>query len=86
MKAYAQVVPELASLLDHMDRKSPILVITTTDSKVDSFLPFQLQPEYGCVVLGFFDVKSVEVSDGSLPFETFLTFPETLAQLGVVRK
>jgi hypothetical protein len=61
VKIYAQVVPELASLLDHMERKSPILVISTTDGSMDSVLPFQLPPEYGCVVLGFFDVESVEV-------------------------
>ena len=60
-KAYAQVVPELGSLLDHMERKEPVLVISTTDSSVDSVLPFQLPPKYGCVVLGFFNVESVEV-------------------------
>lgn len=58
---HAQVVPELASLLDHMERKSPMLIISTTDAGMESFLPFQLPPEYGCVVLGFFDVESVEV-------------------------
>ena len=61
VKAYAQAVPELASLLDHMERKSPILIISSTDASMDSVLPFQLPSEYGCVVLGFFDVKSVEV-------------------------
>ena len=60
-KVHAQVVPELASLLDHMERKSSILVISTTDTNMDSVLPFQLPSEYGCVVLGFFDVESVEV-------------------------
>jgi hypothetical protein len=55
---YAQVVPELASLLDHMERKSPILVISTTDAGMESFLPFQLPSEYGCVVLGFFDIET----------------------------
>ena len=61
VKTYAQVIPELASLLDHMERKSPMLVISTTDASMDSVLPFQLPSEYGCVVLGFFDVESVEV-------------------------
>lgn len=61
VKIYAQVIPELASLLDHMERKSPMLVISTTDASMESVLPFQLPPEYGCVVLGFFDVESVEV-------------------------
>ncbi|KAF9645623.1 hypothetical protein BDM02DRAFT_492334 [Thelephora ganbajun] len=61
IKVYAQVVPELASLVDHMERKSPILVISTTDTSMDSVLPFQLPSGYGCVVLGFFDVESVEV-------------------------
>lgn len=61
-KMYAQVVPELASLLDHMERKSPMLVISAMDAGMDSFLPFQLPSEYGCVVLGFFDVENVEVS------------------------
>lgn len=65
-KIYAQVIPELASLLDHMERKDPILVISTTDVRMDSVLPFQLPPEYGCVVLGFFDVEDVEV--GSVLF------------------
>lgn len=60
---YAQVVPELASLLDHMERKDPVLVISTTDAKMDSVLPFQLPPENEFVVLGFFDVESVEVGD-----------------------
>lgn len=60
-KVHAQVVPELASLLDHMERKSSMLVISTTDASMDSVLPFQLPSEYGCVVLGFFDVESVEV-------------------------
>lgn len=60
-KECAQVVPELASLLDHMKRKSPVLVISTTDAGMESFLPFQLPSEYGCVVLGFFDIQSVEV-------------------------
>ena len=60
-KIHAQVVPELASLLDHMERKSSMLVISTTDASMDSVLPFQLPSEYGCVVLGFFDVESVEV-------------------------
>ena len=68
VKMYAQVVPELASLLDHMERKSPMLVISTTDASMGSFLPFQLPPEYGCVVLGFFDVESVEVGDIILAF------------------
>lgn len=61
IKMYAQVIPELASLLGHMERKSPILIISTTDASVNSFLPFQLPSGYGCVVLGFFDVESVEV-------------------------
>ena len=65
VKMYAQVVPELASLLDHMERKSPVLVISTTDEGVDTFLPFQLPSEYGCVVLGFFNVESVEVGSAS---------------------
>jgi len=60
-KMYAHVVPELASLLDHMERKSSMLVISTTDASMDSALPFQLPSEYGCVVLGFFDIESVEV-------------------------
>jgi hypothetical protein len=60
-KMYAQVVPELASLLDHMERKDPILVISTTGASMDTVLPFQLPPEYGCVVLGFFHVEGVEV-------------------------
>jgi len=60
-KIHAQVVPELASLLDHMERKSSMLVILTTDASMDSVLPFQLPSGYGCVVLGFFDVESVEV-------------------------
>ena len=60
-RVHAQVVPELASLLDHMERKSSMLVISTTDASMDSVLPFQLPSEYGCVVLGFFDVESVEV-------------------------
>lgn len=64
-KMYAQVVPELASLLDHMERKSPVLVISTTDEGMNSFLPFQLPSEYGCVVLGFFDVESLEVGNTS---------------------
>jgi len=68
-KEYAQVVPELASLLEHMERKSPMLVISTTDTGMESFLPFQLPSEYGCVVLGFFDVQSVEVG---VAFPTFL--------------
>ena len=59
-KAYAHVVPELASLLDHMERRDPLLVISTTDANMDSVLPFQLPSEYGCVVLGFFDVERVE--------------------------
>ena len=71
IKVYAQVIPELASLLDHMERKSPILVISTMDASMDSFLPFQLPSEYGCVVLGFFDVESVEVSSA---FPTTLRF------------
>lgn len=62
-KMYAQVVPELASLLDHMERKDPILVISATDASTDPVLPFQLPTEYGCVVLGFFDVESVEVGN-----------------------
>ena len=65
-KMYAQVVPELASLLDHMERKSPMLIISTTDAGMESFLPFQLPSEYGCVVLGFFDVESVEVGGAFL--------------------
>lgn len=68
-KEYAQVIPELASLLDHMTRGSPVLVISTTDADMESFLPFQLPSEYGCVVLGFFDVQSVEVGSA---FPTFL--------------
>jgi hypothetical protein len=64
---YAQVVPELASLLDHTKRKSPILVISTTDAGMESFLPFQLPSEYGCVVLGFFDIENVEVG-GAFPY------------------
>ena len=67
-KGYAQAVPELASLLDHMERKSPILVISTTDASMDAVLPFQLPPEYGCVVLGFFDVENMEV--GSVLFHS----------------
>ena len=63
MKIYGQVVPELASLLDHMERKSPVLVISTADASMGSFLPFQLPSEYGCFVLGFFDVERVEVGD-----------------------
>jgi len=66
-KVYAQVVPELASLLDHMERKSPVLVISTTDAGMETFLPFQLPSEYGCVVLGFFDVQGVEVG-GAFPY------------------
>ena len=66
-KMHAQVVPELASLLDHMERKSSMLVISTTDASMDSVLPFQLPSEYGCVVLGFFDVESVEVGSAFLP-------------------
>jgi len=62
-KVYAQVVPELASLLDHMERKSPMLIISTTDASMDSVLPFQLPSKYGCAVLGFFDVESVEVGN-----------------------
>ena len=61
VKIYAQVVPELASLLEHMERKSPIVVISTTDASMDSVLPFQLPSEYGCIVLGFFNVESIEV-------------------------
>jgi hypothetical protein len=67
-KTYAEVVPELASLLDHMERKEPILVVSTTDANMGSVLPFQLPPGYGCVVLGFFDVEIVEVGNGSFPF------------------
>ena len=63
MKTYGQVVPELASLLDHMERKSPVLVISTADASMGSFLPFQLPSDYGCFVLGFFDVEKVEVGD-----------------------
>ena len=68
-KMYAQVVPELASLLDHMERKDPILVISTTDMRMDSVLPFQLPPKYGCVVMGFFVVESVEVGSVLFFFE-----------------
>ena len=74
-KIYAQVVPELASLLDHMERKSPMLVISTTDAGMESFLPFQLPSEYGCVVLGFFDVESVEVGG------TFPSIPQVIPRV-----
>jgi hypothetical protein len=74
-KLYAQVVPELASLLDHMQMKEPMLVISTTDGSMDSVLPFQLPPKYGCVILGFFDVESVEVgNDFFRDFSGVLTF------------
>lgn len=43
-----------------------MLVLTTTDASMDSVLPFQLPPGYGCVVLGFFNVESVEVGE-SIP-------------------
>lgn len=65
---YAQTVPELASLLDHMERKDPMLVISTTDASMESVLPFQLPSKYGCVVLGFFNVESVEVGNKFLEY------------------
>jgi len=82
VKMYAQVVPELTSLLDHMERKSPMLVISTTDASMGSFLQFQLPPEYGCIVLGFFDVESVEVGRTSLRDFTF-SYPWTSVRVRI---
>jgi hypothetical protein len=65
VEVYAQVVPELESLLDHKERGDSILVISTADASMGSVLPFELPPPYGCVVLGFFNVESVEVGSAS---------------------
>lgn len=86
VQRYAQVVPELASILDHMEREDPMLILSTTDASMDSVLPFQLPPKYGCVVLGFFNVESVEVGSAfrSTSRVVLTFFPESSS--GVVRE
>lgn len=59
LSAMADAIPEIATLMDCYNNKTPIVLIAARDW---ALLPFQLVKDHSFAVLGLFNVRNVEVS------------------------